>query len=507
MDKSKMSAFASDGEMRSRLWTPNSFFLGKTVPRFLNRGFEIGFDDDRAVFIVAGSRAGKGTSILINNLIGWPGGAFCIDPKGELASLTGIRRGRASRSEGTGTSVQKFLGQDVAALDPFGEVKGPARLYRENYNPLDDIHPGSEGFVSDVQAISSAIVLSEKGANAHFSDMARILLAGTLEAGLLSGRAGDLSSVAGLLRGSWEDLARLLEGYNSPLAMAALGAVRTVYGSREGNAVYTTLSRQLSWLDEPRMKNHLRASGFSLVRSIQSDSTVYAVLPVNEMENHKRWLRLMLSMAIRAKIRQGVFRRGAQQNLFVVDEMRSLGTMQELEEGVSYLAGYGIKLACVVQNLGQLKELYRSNWQTFLGNAGAVIAFGLMDQESAEYVSRRLGQHYVERASRSRSTNVNTPVWTGGTGLFGSRAAVQHEARAGTSAGESQSWQEQIEYVLRPEEVVYETSREKERLVALMADGKPLFLRRLDYFRRFRPVWFESEKTIRNAERLRISGG
>jgi type IV secretion system protein VirD4 len=44
---------------------------------------------------VAGSRvAGKGVSVIIPNLIFYPGSVFAIDPKGELASITARRSAR-----------------------------------------------------------------------------------------------------------------------------------------------------------------------------------------------------------------------------------------------------------------------------------------------------------------------------------------------------------------------------------------------------------------------------
>lgn len=506
MDKEKIPSFACGPELIARNWTPESFYLGRALPEFSGgHSFDVGINDDRAVFIMAGARSGKGSGLLINNLLSWPGGTFCIDPKGELASITALRRGRGERAKGSGTTVRHFLGQFVAALDPFGEVKGPARLCRERYNPLDDIHPGSASFVSDINAVAGAIVVPEKGANSYFSDMARILLSGAFEAGLTLGRASDLPAIAAMVRGSWAEFQSLLEDCGGPLSRAALGAVEKFKDSREGNAVYTTLSRNLSWLDEPRMSRYLQGSGFSLIKAIQGDSSVYAVLPVEEMQQHKRWLRLMLAMAIRSKLRQGVFDKTRRHTLFVVDEMYQLGPMQEIEGGIAYLPGFGVKLVCVVQNIGQLKELYEKNWQTFLGNAGAVVAFGLVDDESAKYISDRIGDHYIERRSRSRGTSTSKPEWTGDTGIFGGlpEKGRDHEARAGTNIQEGESWNEQKEKVLRPEEVTFETAREKQRLIALMADGKPLFLERVDYFKdnsMYGPEWFENDKNILRIE-------
>jgi hypothetical protein len=58
------------------------------------------------------------------NLIFWPGSAICIDPKGELATIT------ASRRSADGSEWSEPMRPDhgkVYALDPFRRVTGPAR--------------------------------------------------------------------------------------------------------------------------------------------------------------------------------------------------------------------------------------------------------------------------------------------------------------------------------------------------------------------------------------------
>ena len=68
-------------------------------------GQAIGVPDDRHIITIAGSRAGKGRSVLIPNLITYPGSILAIDPKGDLASLTADWRA-------------DMLGQKVVVLDP-----------------------------------------------------------------------------------------------------------------------------------------------------------------------------------------------------------------------------------------------------------------------------------------------------------------------------------------------------------------------------------------------------
>ncbi len=102
-------------------WVPGSprLFLGVvgggvTGPpgfrRHILGGTAIGIEDDRHVCTFAGSRAGKGRSAIIPNMLHWPGSVLATDPKGELAAVTARQR--------------KRLGQSVHVLDPFGVTDG-----------------------------------------------------------------------------------------------------------------------------------------------------------------------------------------------------------------------------------------------------------------------------------------------------------------------------------------------------------------------------------------------
>ena len=66
--------------------------------------------------------------------------------------------------------------------------------------------------------------------------------------------------------------------------------------------------------------------------------------------------------------------------------------MRLIEASAGLMAGYGVKLWTVLQDLSQLKAHYPKSWETFLGNAGIIEAFGNTDMTTLEYLSKRMGQ-------------------------------------------------------------------------------------------------------------------
>ena len=109
--------------------------------------------------------------------------------------------------------------------------------------------------------------------------------------------------------------------------------------------------------------------------------------------------------------------------LCVLDEFATLGHLQQVEDAAGQIAGFGVKLWPVLQDLAQLKALYETRWETFLGNAGVVQFFGNNDLSTLEWISRRCGKTSIETV---RASDVTVPGrMSGATGE--SRATEVHD--------------------------------------------------------------------------------
>ncbi len=82
--------------------------------------------------------------------------------------------------------------------------------------------------------------------------------------------------------------------------------------------------------------------------------------------------------------------------LFVLDEFPVLGHMADIESAAGQMAGFGVKLWVVVQNVGQLKKHYEKGWETFIGNSGVLVAFNNNDTETLSELSKMLGRTGID---------------------------------------------------------------------------------------------------------------
>lgn len=471
-----MEGLAKLHELEGHRHRPGAFFLGRVHPDH-GGNFEIGIADDRHIFIMAGSRAGKGVSLGVQNALRWPGPLLMIDPKGEAASIAGMRRGTVERARGTGTSVRRFLGQKVAILDPFKETKGPARRYQVAYNPLSDIRMEEGGGVRQIRAAASAIIVPEEGNGAHFSENAETIICGVIEAVMLTEEPPKRTLVRcrELLMSRFEDLLSYLEKVTTRagLAREAFSLIDDV-GAEEWGSFKSTLSRNLKWLAEPDMQDHLQASSFSLWRAVQSGWSVFIVLPPDLIASNRSWLRLIVRTALSGKMALGTNQKGPQ-TLFFLDEFPALGAVKAIEDSAGFMAGYGIKLVPIIQNIGQLQNLYAKNWETFLGNAGAIIAFGLNDKGSETYIADRLGKIMVYETSASSNSGFGGASFSSG---------------QSTNAG----WRERP--IRFPNQIRVEAARETMRAFVVPASGQGFTIERAPYMETEELAVFDSPDFI-----------
>jgi type IV secretory pathway TraG/TraD family ATPase VirD4 len=370
-------------------WKPGDVLLGRSMydPKWL-----VGIEDDRHVATLATTRAGKGRSVIIPNLLTWPGSALVIDPKGQNACVTALKRGHG---------LFGSLGQTVRILDPFGEVKDPAlQAHIARFNPLATLDLRALDYAERVGLIADALVVpSTDGRDNFFDNAARALISGVIDYVMVSPNVPaderNLATVRGLL--VHPDGPPIKE-MSELGGLAQAGAAGQLLGGQNATAdVLFTAITHTEWLDSAAMQQALATSDFSLTDLNGGNTTIYLVLPPQYLDKHARFLRLFVNLALQAAP-EG--RKGKHATLFLLDEFYALGRLQQLAKSAGVLAGYGVKLWPIIQNIGQVQELYPQNWETFLGNAGLWQAFAVNDAATAQYLAERLGKRVLWRKMR-----------------------------------------------------------------------------------------------------------
>jgi type IV secretion system protein VirD4 len=180
-----------------------------------------------------------------------------------------------------------------------------------------------------------------------------------------------------------------------PNSLAAIKLGRFVRpGSTELASIRSTAATQTAMLDTLRLLSSMETTSdaFDMAELGTSNVSLFIVLPLDKLTTHGRWLRLILTLAIRAISRQA--RRPPQPVLFMLDEMGTVGKLDVVENAVGLLAGHGIRIWGFLQDLSQLRNDY-PRWETFIGNSSNIVLLGVGDMNTAEYFSKHMGSRTV----------------------------------------------------------------------------------------------------------------
>jgi type IV secretion system protein VirD4 len=153
----------------------------------------------------------------------------------------------------------------------------------------------------------------------------------------------------------------------------------------------------------------LARSDFRFADLKERTATVFLVLPPDRLATYSRWLRLLVTQSLTDMARTPgkspapLATPQATSVLYLLDEFAALGHLAPVERAMGLMAGYGVQLWPILQDIHQLRATYGQRAGTFLSNAGVLQVFGVNDHESARLVSDMLGQATVVFESMGRA--------------------------------------------------------------------------------------------------------
>lgn len=84
-----------------------------------------------------------------------------------------------------------------------------------------------------------------------------------------------------------------------------------------------------------------------------------------------------------------------------LDEFANIGRIPNFAETLAVVRKYNIRICIVLQGLSQLKAIYEKTFDSIIGNCSIFTFLGTNDQDSKEYVSKKLGKTTVRIDTRS----------------------------------------------------------------------------------------------------------
>lgn len=343
-------------------------------------GVNVGLKEPGHILVTAPTRAGKGTTQIIPNLLTYRGSVVVNDIKGENFAITAARRSHYGR---------------VYVLDPFGITKHKS----DSYNPFDFIRGGDFAW-DDAKVLAEALVVpAGERHEANFWELGGRDLLATLVLYVrqqLPQRERHIETLRSLYASGLTKLRDTLIDIEDAGHPNSANAARRFldYEEKVQNDISATLTVHSNVWESPQLARVMRKSDFKFGTLKSKPTTVYVVVPPEYLESHAAYIKLIFSQAVAAMMRNQS--KPEHEVWFMLDEFLALGRMSPIEEGLRYLAGYGVKLWLFIQDLPKMRQVYGADGMgTFMANCQARMFFGTQDHETAQLISDMLGEETI----------------------------------------------------------------------------------------------------------------
>lgn len=455
--------------------TARGVFLGKSSsPGYADRwpggpGAPVVTTESRHTFIVAQTRTGKGTRVIVPTLLRYANSMFVIDPKGENTAVTA--RVRAN-----------ILKQTVHILNPWqveDQLFNSYGFQPASYNPLDAIDRNDPNAVSTARRLASAIspVIGRGDSLFWQQSSADILGAVFLWLADQEGlpRADDptqkeIKTLARARQIVTRGRKSLSDQFFTKMAVSAAydGALQEMIGDfiEMADETYTGIKGNLNtatqFISDPQIKRATNASSFSMDDLHQQPTTLYLVIPPKQVPLQRAWLRLVIAAATNSFQSAGMPKHRC---MMLIDEFPALEKLQDLPTDIATMAGHGLDFTLIVQSIAQLKSIYKTDSDTILGNCAYKWYCNVTDLESAKYLSDSLGQATVRT--------------TGTSSTSGSSSSVTGEnSSSSSSSSQSTTYGEMGRKLLNPDEIMH---LGKHVAIVMQPEGLPMYVFPVDY--------------------------
>lgn len=358
---------------------------------------------------LAPSRSGKGTSLIITNVINFDGPVIVVDPKAESLMVAGRKRS------------EKYT---IQALDPFGICADLKAQNDEVYappfaalNPLDFVREDESFMVSDINVILECMTPPAKPGeeNNHFRMQATRLLRALIvtvmkfeppqNRNLIT--VQEYLSMFGGTDEEKEELDSRMKKAGSVAKQVAQSL--STRGEEERGGVLSSAENILEWLDAVPLRKAVEKSTFRLEDILEGKIDIYICIPEDQVEACRAFIRLMVALPTTVILR----RKTKKRTLLILDEASVIGRLEAIVKGYRIGAGKGLSIWTFAQTVSGLKEAYgEEGMKEIIGNSEFVAVFGQgsLNFETCEWVSKGLGDITALTETTTSSTGSSGAV-------------------------------------------------------------------------------------------------
>lgn len=385
--------FAKPSEIKAAgLLGDHGMLVGKVGDDYLM------YAGDSHARVAAPTRGGKGVGIVIPNLLSWPDSAVVLDIKQENWDIT--------------SGFRASCGQSCYLFNPAAR---DGRTHR--WNPLHYISSEPGARINDLQKIAGMIWPDPSdGGDPIWTASCRSLFLGVVL--YLMETPGSQVTLGSVLRFGMQATAKSLKAKlqarqesENPLSAECIMALSDYLDTSDNTrtSIRKSFTSRLELWQNPTIDAATAGNDFDLRELRRKRMTIYIGITPDDLDRLAPIINLLFQQIIDLNTRELPHQDQTLRFkcLLLMDEFMALGRIPILQKGISYIAGYGLRILAIFQSPGQVRDP-----KTGYGTDGADTIFDNMDVNVvftpanirvAEEISKELGTETVKKTSKGKS--------------------------------------------------------------------------------------------------------
>lgn len=357
------------------------------------------------VLIIGGSGAGKTFYEVKPNLMQMPDNCSFIitDPKGEILRSCG----GMLKANGYNIKVINLLEMEKSdCYNPFSYIRGETDIVKlitnlianttpKGSNPSDPFWEKAESLF--LQAIFYYVWLEEKPANRNFKTVLKLLGEAEVKQ---QGKPSRLDIRIKILEETHPLGANhpAVKQYNKCMRGAG-DTVRSIIISANSRLAYLENEQVLRMLSKDDL--NLEEIGVGVDGDGETKSALFCVIPDTD-KSYNFIIGMLYTQIFQELYYQADFNCGGRLPIhvvFMLDEFANVALPDDFCSLLSTMRSREISSVIIIQNLAQIKSLFKDTWETIPGNCDTLIYLGGNEQSTHKYISELLGKGTIDKRS------------------------------------------------------------------------------------------------------------
>ncbi|OKP64421.1 hypothetical protein BTE77_34880 [Ensifer adhaerens] len=351
------------------------------------------FGGSEHVMVYAPTRGGKGVGIVIPNLLNWNGSTVVLDIKKENWEKT--------------AGFRASLGHNVLMFDPLQPEGRTAR-----YNPLFYVDRSNAiDLYDDLQKIGAMLLPVQQQGDAFWTRAARtgfLAIAGyiaeTPELPFTIGEVYRQLSISADLKAYFLEVIVQRENSGAPLSTQCVTAMNDFLAASDNTfqSVRKTISAQLELWNNARIDQATSGNDFDLREFRRKRHALYIGVTPDNLSRMAPLINLLFQQVVDLNTRtlpeHDVTLK--HQIMLMLDEFPAIGNVEVIQKGVSYVAGYGVRL--VTNRAEPEPALRRHEARNYMTNHAVEVVYTPKELSVSKELSERFGTDTVKSRSVSK---------------------------------------------------------------------------------------------------------